>query len=91
MIGNRSPRGNRERRRDSRKNHGHEVKATKGGVPLAAVAAVLSHQSIRTTSMHYDGTEIPSMVALPFEPHYPDDPITIRISKGHTDKIALVV
>lgn len=53
---------------------GREVRATGFGVPLALVAEVIGHQSSRTTSRFYDGTEIPPMIALPLKLVHPDDP-----------------
>lgn len=60
------------------KNHGRPVKATDGGVPLTAVAAVLGHQSTQTTSRFYDGTEIPDMVVVPLVLDHPLDPLPLH-------------
>jgi integrase len=60
------------------KNEGTVVKATQGGVPLDVVAAVLGHQSTRTTSKFYDGTEVPPMITVPLKLHHPQDPAVIH-------------
>jgi integrase len=56
------------------KNHGELVKPTARGVALEMVAAVMGHQSAATTSMFYDGTEVPPMIALPLRLVHPEDP-----------------
>jgi integrase len=53
---------------------GRVVRVAAGGLPLALLAEVVGHQSTRTTSRYYDGTEIPPMVALPIHLVHPDDP-----------------
>ncbi len=59
------------------KNHGELVKATVGGVALEMVASILGHQSPRTTSKFYDGTEVPPMVRIPIKLHHPQDPAPV--------------
>jgi integrase len=57
------------------KNHGELVKPTSGGVALEIVASILGHTSTRTTTMFYDGTEVPPMVRIPIKLHHPQDPV----------------
>jgi integrase len=61
------------------KNEGTVVKATRGGVPLDVVASVLGHQSSRTTSKFYDGTEVPPLIAIPLKLYHPQDPVVMQL------------
>lgn len=56
---------------------GRLVKPTAGGVSLEEVARVTGHTRVRTTSEHYDGTQVPAMVVLPLTLHHPSDPIQL--------------
>ncbi|WP_257455632.1 tyrosine-type recombinase/integrase [Archangium lipolyticum] len=64
------------------KNEGTVVKATRGGVPLDVVASVLGHQSSRTTSKFYDGTEVPPLIAIPLKLYHPQDPVAMQPRSG---------
>jgi integrase len=66
------------------KNVGTLIKPTEGGVPLDVVASVLGHQSTRTTSKFYDGTEVPPMVALPLKLQHPRDPTPMARPSART-------
>jgi len=58
------------------------VKATRGGVPLDVVASVLGHQSSRTTSKFYDGTEVPPLIAIPLKLYHTQDPVAMQPRSG---------
>jgi integrase len=57
------------------KNYGELIKPTSGGVALEIVASILGHQSTRTTTKFYDGTEVPPMVRIPIKLVHPNDPV----------------
>lgn len=53
---------------------GEEVRASEGGLSLDAIAAAIGHQSVRTTSRHYDQTKVPPMIRIPIRLVHADDP-----------------
>ena len=57
---------------------GKILSPSQSGVPLAAVAAVLGHQSPTTTSLYYDGTDTPDMIVLPIKLEHPEDPVPLQ-------------
>ncbi|MGQ0508015.1 MAG: tyrosine-type recombinase/integrase [Myxococcaceae bacterium] len=66
------------------RNHGRVVKPSEGGVPLTIIANVLGHQSTRTTTVFYDGTEIPEMIVLDvLKLEHPDDPVPLRLQPAN--------
>lgn len=53
---------------------GLEVRPKSGGLPLAAVAAVVGHQSAATTKKFYENVRVPPMIKVPLKLEHPDDP-----------------
>lgn len=65
-------------------NHGTLVKPSERGVPLDHVAAVMGHESKKTTKRFYDGTEVPPMIAIPVALAHPEDPVAIETLRSVT-------
>jgi len=49
---------------------------------LDVVASVLGHQSSRTTSKFYDGTEVPPLIAIPLKLYHTQDPVAMQPRSG---------
>jgi integrase len=64
------------------RKHGRLVRPSDGGVPVEEVAAVLGHQTTRTTRMHYDMNEVPPMIVIPIDLRNDEDPQPTSTSKG---------
>lgn len=56
------------------RGQGRLVRPNEGGVPLEEVAAVMGHFTPRTTSVFYEGNEVPAMIALPLSLMNAGDP-----------------
>jgi integrase len=57
------------------------VEPVTGGMSLDEIARIIGHATVRTTSMHYDNTEIPPMALVPIRLFHPDDPQVIGESQ----------
>ncbi|HYI01801.1 hypothetical protein [Hyalangium sp.] len=44
-----------------------------GGLPLAAVAAVVGHHSANTTKRFYENVKVPPMIKSPIKLEHPED------------------
>ncbi|SEU28755.1 tyrosine-type recombinase/integrase [Stigmatella erecta] len=53
---------------------GQEVRPRSGGLPLAAIAAVVGHQSVTTTKKFYENVKVPPMIKVPITLEHPEDP-----------------
>ncbi|ATB30423.1 hypothetical protein MEBOL_003884 [Melittangium boletus DSM 14713] len=58
---------------------GQEVRPKTGGLPLAAIAAVVGHHSANTTKRFYDNVKVPPMIKIPIRLEHPEDPVWLPV------------
>ena len=61
---------------------GQEVRPKSGGLPLAAVAAVVGHHSANTTKRFYENVKVPPMIKIPIELKHPEDPVRLLVKRA---------
>lgn len=61
---------------------GQEVRPKAGGLPLAAIAAVVGHHSANTTKRFYDNVKVPPMIKIPIKLEHPDDPALLPVRRA---------
>ncbi|MFL5356109.1 site-specific integrase [Archangium sp.] len=61
---------------------GQEVRPKAGGLPLAAIAAVVGHHSANTTKRFYDNVKVPPMIKIPLKLEHPDDPAVLPVRRA---------
>ena len=60
---------------------GQEVRPKSGGLPLAAIAAVVGHTSPATTKRFYENVAVPPMIKVPIRLEHPEDPAVLPLKK----------
>ncbi|QDF01336.1 hypothetical protein BHS05_20130 [Myxococcus xanthus] len=58
---------------------GQEVRPKSGGLPLAAIAAVVGHTSPATTKRFYENVAVPPMIKVPLRLEHPEDPAVLPL------------
>jgi integrase len=61
---------------------GQEVRPKSGGLPLAAVAAVVGHHSAHTTKRFYENVKVPPMIKIPIKLEHPEDPVVLPVRRA---------
>jgi integrase len=61
---------------------GQEVRPKSGGLPLAAVAAVVGHHSANTTKRFYENVKVPPMIKIPIKLEHPEDPALLPVRRA---------
>jgi integrase len=60
---------------------GQEVRTKSGGLPLAAIAAVVGHTSPATTKRFYENVAVPPMIKVPIRLEHPEDPAVLPLKR----------
>jgi hypothetical protein len=58
------------------------VRPKSGGLPLAAVAAVVGHHSANTTKRFYENVKVPPMIKIPIKLEHPEDPVVLPVRRA---------
>jgi integrase len=67
---------------------GQEVRPKAGGLPLAAIAAVVGHHSAHTTKRFYDNVKVPPMIKIPIKLEHSEDPVVLPAVRRAALKLA---
>jgi integrase len=62
------------------RTYGREVRPKNAGVSRETIARIVGHTSVSTT-LNYDGTEVPEMIALPLQLENDEDPVELGVAR----------